>query len=287
MIDCKDDTNEIEIKSDGSWRVKTSGQFKDLEKWHLPDGSLCPTPAAKSCFSLHAGSKTKHEMFPETDQGETKPSIQKLQSETKIPKIESAVGSFCPNGQGSQVLEKEMEVELIVLSDSDDDNVTILDPPLVNEPPLVNGGTGFTTCDPSCLELLTGGPDDFDLSYWDYPQAGSPAGQQFLSEEQHQVQNGGTVALNGNAIGQDINSNGTSDYTDYWSSFNLQERGDLMDLDSANRPGPSGNLTDENGTAQPIVDAGKSTLISRFLLSCALIEPFFFLGLVQCLWCAI
>jgi hypothetical protein len=279
MADCED-TNEIEIKPDGSWRVKTSGQFEDLEKWHLPDGTLCPTSATKPCFSLHAGSEIKQEeMFLEADHGETKPSIQKLQLETKLPKIESAVSSFCLNG-GSHALEKEMAVELIVLTDSDDDNVTILYSSLVNKAPMVDGGTGITTGDPSCLELLTGGSDGFDLSYWDYPQAGSPAGQQFLSEEQHQVQNDATVALNGNAIGQDISSNDTSDYTKYWSSFNLQDCSD-----SANRPGPSGNLTDENSAVQPIVDAGKSSLISCIFVIMCSHGAFFFLGQVQSLMC--
>lgn len=267
MTDCREDTDEIEIKPDGSWRVKSSGQFKDLEKWHLPDGTLCSTSAVKPCFSLHAGSEIKQEMFMEADQGETKPSIQKL--ETENPKIGFVLGSSGLNGQGPHALEKEMEIELIVLSDSDDDNVVVLDPSVVNEPPIVNDRTGFTTGGPSCLELLTGGPDDFDL-YWDYtqnyPQAGSQAGQQFFSEGQHQVQNGVTVALNGNGTGQDINSNGTSDHTDYWSSFNLQDRSDLMDLDTANRPGPSGNLTGENSAVQPIVDAGKNSPISHFFV---------------------
>ncbi|XP_078180552.1 E3 SUMO-protein ligase SIZ1-like isoform X2 [Carex rostrata] len=248
MTDCKENTNEIEIKPDGSWRVKISCLFKNLEKWHLPDGSLWPTSAAKACFDLHPGSQIKQEMFMESDQEETKPSIQKLQSETKIPKIESVVGTSGLNGHGSHAPEGEEDIELIVLSDSDDDTVAVLGPPVVNEP------TGFNLVGPSCLELLTSETDDFDLSYWDYPnypQTGPTSDQQFFNEGQDQVQNDVTVALNGNGTGQDINANGTSDHTDYWSSLNLQDNSDLMDLDSSHRPGPSG----ENSAVQPIVDA--------------------------------
>ncbi|KAJ9553704.1 hypothetical protein OSB04_017749, partial [Centaurea solstitialis] len=32
--------NEIEVKSDGSWRAKTGRPFMDLERWHFADGSL-------------------------------------------------------------------------------------------------------------------------------------------------------------------------------------------------------------------------------------------------------
>lgn len=40
MRSCGDDVNEIDVKPDGSWRVKNVGEHQDLGKWHLPDGSL-------------------------------------------------------------------------------------------------------------------------------------------------------------------------------------------------------------------------------------------------------
>ncbi|XP_038980897.1 E3 SUMO-protein ligase SIZ1-like isoform X2 [Phoenix dactylifera] len=40
MRNCGEDVNEIDVKLDGSWRVKNVGEHKDLGKWHLPDGSL-------------------------------------------------------------------------------------------------------------------------------------------------------------------------------------------------------------------------------------------------------
>jgi E3 SUMO-protein ligase PIAS1 len=38
---CGDDTSEIDVKPDGSWRVKGRAELKDLKQWHLPDGTLC------------------------------------------------------------------------------------------------------------------------------------------------------------------------------------------------------------------------------------------------------
>ncbi|KAI8563866.1 hypothetical protein RHMOL_Rhmol03G0142300 [Rhododendron molle] len=39
--DCGEDITEIDVKPDGSWRIKSGCQFKNLEQWHLPDGSIC------------------------------------------------------------------------------------------------------------------------------------------------------------------------------------------------------------------------------------------------------
>ncbi|PKA51896.1 E3 SUMO-protein ligase SIZ1 [Apostasia shenzhenica] len=41
MQNCGEDVNEIDVKPDGSWRAKISGEFKDLLMWHLPDGTIC------------------------------------------------------------------------------------------------------------------------------------------------------------------------------------------------------------------------------------------------------
>ncbi|KAK3118184.1 hypothetical protein QOZ80_9BG0695440 [Eleusine coracana subsp. coracana] len=38
---CGNETAEIDVKPDGSWRVKGGSELKDLAKWHLPDGTLC------------------------------------------------------------------------------------------------------------------------------------------------------------------------------------------------------------------------------------------------------
>ncbi|GMP68910.1 hypothetical protein CsSME_00028359 [Camellia sinensis var. sinensis] len=41
MQDCGEDVTEIDVKPDGSWRVKDGYQFKNLGQWHLPDGTMC------------------------------------------------------------------------------------------------------------------------------------------------------------------------------------------------------------------------------------------------------
>ncbi|XAR52390.1 hypothetical protein NMG60_11020444 [Bertholletia excelsa] len=40
MQDCAEDIVEIEVRPDGSWRVKNGYQFKNLGYWHLPDENL-------------------------------------------------------------------------------------------------------------------------------------------------------------------------------------------------------------------------------------------------------
>uniref|UniRef100_A0ACD5Y402 Uncharacterized protein n=1 Tax=Avena sativa TaxID=4498 RepID=A0ACD5Y402_AVESA len=37
---CEDDVCEIDVKPDGSWRVKGGAKLKDLTRWHLPDGTV-------------------------------------------------------------------------------------------------------------------------------------------------------------------------------------------------------------------------------------------------------
>ncbi|CAL9058481.1 E3 SUMO-protein ligase SIZ1-like [Musa acuminata AAA Group] len=38
---CGEDVTEIDVKPDGTWRVKNELESTDLSKWHLPDGTLC------------------------------------------------------------------------------------------------------------------------------------------------------------------------------------------------------------------------------------------------------
>jgi len=54
---CGDDTSEIDVRPDGSWRVKGRAELKDLIQWHQPDGTLsvATDTAAKPeiCFVKH------------------------------------------------------------------------------------------------------------------------------------------------------------------------------------------------------------------------------------------
>ncbi|AES88651.1 putative chromatin regulator PHD family [Medicago truncatula] len=50
MINCGEDVTEVEVKPDGSWRVKAKSESERLDlgilgQWHLPNGSLCTSTA--------------------------------------------------------------------------------------------------------------------------------------------------------------------------------------------------------------------------------------------------
>lgn len=38
---CSEDVNELDVKPDGSWRVKGDAATRDLSQWHMPDGTIC------------------------------------------------------------------------------------------------------------------------------------------------------------------------------------------------------------------------------------------------------
>ncbi|XP_047096063.1 E3 SUMO-protein ligase SIZ1-like [Lolium rigidum] len=40
LRECSEDINEIDIKPDGSWRVKGDASTRELSQWHMPDGTL-------------------------------------------------------------------------------------------------------------------------------------------------------------------------------------------------------------------------------------------------------
>ncbi|KAL8140473.1 hypothetical protein V2J09_006494 [Rumex salicifolius] len=61
MQSCEEDTTDIEVKPDGSWRVKSDSERWDLRQWHLPDGSI-PHPSGVVVKSDPETSKAvKHE----------------------------------------------------------------------------------------------------------------------------------------------------------------------------------------------------------------------------------
>ncbi|KAI3809953.1 hypothetical protein L1987_19557 [Smallanthus sonchifolius] len=62
MQPCDEDATEIEVKSDGSWRVKIGRPFMDLEKWHASDGSLCVTEAKVGPSIGVSGEKSEHQL---------------------------------------------------------------------------------------------------------------------------------------------------------------------------------------------------------------------------------
>ncbi|KAG2624344.1 E3 SUMO-protein ligase SIZ1-like isoform X4 [Panicum virgatum] len=41
LRNCSEDVNELDVKPDGSWRVKGDAATRELSQWHMPDGTLC------------------------------------------------------------------------------------------------------------------------------------------------------------------------------------------------------------------------------------------------------
>ncbi|GLT81843.1 hypothetical protein SLE2022_002730 [Rubroshorea leprosula] len=66
MRNCGEDITEIEVKPDGSWRVKakTDGERKelgDLSQWHNPDSTLCATAGGEVKPSVEMSKQIKQE----------------------------------------------------------------------------------------------------------------------------------------------------------------------------------------------------------------------------------
>ncbi|GMG98792.1 hypothetical protein Nepgr_000632 [Nepenthes gracilis] len=61
MQSCAEDSTEIEVKPDGSWRVKSDYECKDLRQWHFPDGSLCLPSGGDVKSVLEASKPIKQE----------------------------------------------------------------------------------------------------------------------------------------------------------------------------------------------------------------------------------
>jgi hypothetical protein len=41
LRNCSEDVNELDVKPDGSWRVKGDAANRELTQWHMPDGTPC------------------------------------------------------------------------------------------------------------------------------------------------------------------------------------------------------------------------------------------------------
>ncbi|KAI4991509.1 hypothetical protein ZWY2020_039880 [Hordeum vulgare] len=230
---CEDDVSEIDVKPDGSWRVKGGAELKDLTRWHLPDGTLS---VATNIGSKINASIVKHEVKEESlsDQlgSRIKLGIRKnnngkweITKRGDVNLTQSSDGDHpehFKNGncitptsnndhEDTEDLEPgqydypmgnvhdldsspidehvpavSREQDIIVLSDSDDDNVTVLSPNALNSSSADDTGDPFPPNPPetsgTCEEQPGGGLDeasfltfseDFDdlaqLSFWQYP----------------------------------------------------------------------------------------------------------------------
>ncbi|XP_010922534.1 E3 SUMO-protein ligase SIZ1 isoform X2 [Elaeis guineensis] len=255
MRNCGEDVNEIDVKPDGSWRVKNVGEHQDLGKWHLPDGSLYVANNmevkpdvdimkqiklegfSEGHNSLKLGIKKNRNGIWEVSKPEDfgHPSSEKHMLENfqnhcqdGIPMSSSPTESYQdgedpsvnPEGGGrfdfsvnndhevdslSLDIDPTFNIEdkilpaptkdanIIVLSDSDEDNVTLISPRTAYEAgpaddtrisfPASHPGApgpdseelGLRTSGASCLGFFNNDNDDFGLPFWPMqscPQAG-------------------------------------------------------------------------------------------------------------------
>ncbi|XP_072151478.1 E3 SUMO-protein ligase SIZ2-like [Setaria viridis] len=233
---CGDDTSEIDVKPDGSWRVKGRAELKDLTQWHLPDGTLCVSADTaakpKMCIVKH---EVKEEPYSEEVGWRLKLGIRKNSNgQWEISKRgDSDLVLSSDNYQARHMENKNcinltfstddtdnadevynsepakndypmthvhdldsstsdknapppsMEQDVIVLSDSDDDAVTVLSPSTVKCGSAHDTGNLFAPNPPetsgACGEQLGGCPnetsflalkegfDDLGLSFWERP----------------------------------------------------------------------------------------------------------------------
>ncbi|CAL4886005.1 unnamed protein product [Urochloa decumbens] len=232
---CGDDTSEIDVKPDGSWRVKGRAEPKDLTQWHLPDGTLCvATDAAAKAKLCIVKDEIKEEPLSEEVGCRLKLGIRKnsngkweiskrgdtdlvvssdndhagdMENKKCITLTCSTDGTNIGDEGNSEAGRNEYpmthvhdldssasdeiappasaEQDVIVLSDSDDDAVTVLSPSAVNYGSANDNGDLFPPNPPETLgvhgEQLGGCPnempflalkegfDDLGLSFWERP----------------------------------------------------------------------------------------------------------------------
>ncbi|RCV36690.1 hypothetical protein SETIT_8G002400v2 [Setaria italica] len=232
---CGDDTSEIDVKPDGSWRVKGRVELKDLTQWHLPDGTLCvATDTAakpKMCIVKHevkeepsseeVGCRLKLEIrkningqWEISKRGDSDSMLSSSNDHTRHMENKNCINLTCSTDDtdiggeynseparndypmthvhdlDSSPSDKNapppsMEQDVIVLSDSDDDAVTVLSPSTVKCGSAHDTGNLFAPNPPEtsgvCGEQLGGCPnetsflalkegfDDLGLSFWERP----------------------------------------------------------------------------------------------------------------------
>ncbi|AED97327.1 unnamed protein product [Arabidopsis thaliana] len=247
MKHCDEEVTEIEVKPDGSWRVKFKRESErrelgELSQWHAPDGSLCP-----SAVDI----KRKMEMLPVKQEGYSdgpaplklgirknrngiwevsKPNTNGLSSSNRqekvgyqekniIPMSSSATGSgrdgddasvnqdaigtfdFVANGMELDSISMNVDSgynfpdrnqsgeggnnEVIVLSDSDDENDLVITPGPAYSGCQTDGGLTFPLNPPGIINSYNEDPhsiaggssglglfnddDEFDTPLWSFP----------------------------------------------------------------------------------------------------------------------
>ncbi|KAH9619623.1 hypothetical protein KSS87_021389 [Heliosperma pusillum] len=173
---CAEEINEIDLKPDGSWRVKKARDAGDLAKWHRPDGSIeeflksdIKKEYALECNTLAVNMQNNVVDASLVNQGNVEAENQAVDiitmsstttgngkddgnpsinqdatdqlgfSNNNEPEVSSALRLF---GQNHEINEQNSgcpvtDADIIVLSDSDDDDVSLIYPesvPVVTPP---------------------------------------------------------------------------------------------------------------------------------------------------------
>ncbi|XP_024011478.1 E3 SUMO-protein ligase SIZ1 isoform X2 [Eutrema salsugineum] len=263
MKHCDEEVTEIEVKPDGSWRVKSKKESErrelgELSQWHAPDGSLCPSadeikrkmemliPVKQEGFSdgptpLKLGIRKNRNGLWEV----SKPNTNGLSSSNRQEKVgyqdkniipmsssatgsgrdgddvsvnQDAIGTFDFGTNGIELDSISMNVdsgynfpdrnqagedrnnEVIVLSDSDEENDVVITPGPAYSGCRTDGGVNFPLNPPGIINsynedpnTIAGGSsrlglfsddDEFDTPLWTFPSETpeAPGFQLFASD---------------------------------------------------------------------------------------------------------
>lgn len=280
--DCSEDVTEIDVKPDGSWRVKGVVEDTKLSQWHLPDGSLCnlkqdTKPVAGFAYQFkkdgsYDGSESSkigskgyldlNGLWEISKADDIKPSIPMSSSHTgicrdgdylSVSECSTHFGLSSINGHESDVFSDKLgqmyrdderpheqlkDADVIVLSDSDEENVVILPPPAAYNDV---GGLGFTASTApgvaenyqegggvggSGLDLFNHNSDIFDINSWSQPEQGF---QFFGTDTLVDSRNSSDVAPNAYTLDCNAGSSDTSRVQDL-SSYHARTRSFVDDL---------------------------------------------------------
>ncbi|XP_062230620.1 E3 SUMO-protein ligase SIZ1-like isoform X2 [Phragmites australis] len=244
---CSEDVNELDVKPDGSWRVKGDAATRELSQWHMPDGTLCDlkedtkpavenvnefkregTSDGQKCLKLGIKKNPNGTWKVSSKADDKKLSVVENHIQTNagfqapniVPMSSSPTGSYrdgedaSVNQEGGMQFDSSLNQEfdslardfgqtyntedrpqqqhnvadVIVLSDSDDENDAMVCPPSVydnsgangNSFPFATNGPGYPERYPedagvgtSGLDFLSSNTADFDINNWQmhsYPQ---------------------------------------------------------------------------------------------------------------------
>ncbi|XP_078434735.1 DNA-binding protein with MIZ/SP-RING zinc finger, PHD-finger and SAP domain-containing protein isoform X2 [Wolffia australiana] len=220
LRNCEEDISEVEVKPDGSWRAKAEGELKALGQWHLPDGSVqvfshiepeldSPAIAQQSSKQESTGLKLGIRKNPNGTWEVSRPSGTPPSSSGNTTPAKprpfavstATAASFC-DGEVSSVdlsasaaTQKSFHAysppqtadDVIILSDSEEDNVAALGEAMHRYDITTAGGTiPFAEADPpatSCLGLF-GGEEEYEIPLW--PHQTGPGFQLFDSDANSQ-----------------------------------------------------------------------------------------------------